>query len=549
MKFLFTHFLVTLIIQIIAFSQVNQSWIARYNGPGNNYDFSNAIVVDNAGNVYVTGQSKPDTLQGSDDFTTIKYNSGGTQQWAASYNGSGNGFDMPTAISIDNNGNVFVTGWSEGSGTNSDYATIKYNSAGVQQWVARYNGTANLDDDAQALVLDASGNVYVTGLSYGAGSNYDYVTIKYNNNGVQQWLARLNGAANIDDFAASLAVDNNGNVYVTGYIRGATTGYDFATIKYNTSGVQQWVMIYNGPANGDDYTTNMAIDSTGNVYVTGYSPGIGSGIDFATIKYTSSGVQQWVSRYNGPGIGADYPSSAKVDLSGNVFVTGYSVGSGSGDDYTTIKYNSSGVQQWVARYNGIGNGSDYSIGIVLDRYNDVYVSGYAVSTSGYDYTTIKYNNSGVQQWLMTYNGSANGTDIVSSIFIDTALNVYVTGGSTGTSSGIDFATIKYNQVTGIKSVGGQIPTTYALEQNYPNPFNPTTKIKFSLPHPSEGGEQAVKLVVYDILGKEVETLVNKKLQPGSYEAEWDGSKYPTGIYFYTLKTDYFTDTKKMALTK
>jgi hypothetical protein len=115
---------------------------------------------------------------------------------------------------------------------------------------------------------------------------------------------------------------------------------------------QAWVRRYNGPGNGQDSATAMAVDSTGNVYVTGASSGSGTDLDYATIKYNSAGQQQWVARYNGPGNSTDVAFAIAVDGVGNVYVTGTSVGSDIFGDYATIKYNSAGQRQWVARYNG-----------------------------------------------------------------------------------------------------------------------------------------------------------------------------------------------------
>ena len=108
--------------------------------------------------------------------------SGVQQQWVAVYNG-GNGSDIAYAIAVDGSGNVYVTGFSVGRGSCNiacnDYATIKYDSSGNQQWVARYNGPANDDDHATAIAVDASGNVYVTGSSLGtAWPDYDYATVR-----------------------------------------------------------------------------------------------------------------------------------------------------------------------------------------------------------------------------------------------------------------------------------------------------------------------------------------------------------------------------------
>jgi hypothetical protein len=104
-------------------------------------------------------------------------------------------------------------------------------------------------------------------------------------------------------------------------------------------------------------------------------------------------------------------------------------------------------------------------------------------------------------------------------------------------------------LTGINLISSQIPLKYKLYENYPNPFNPVTKIKFDLPTKVKGQTSNVKLLVYDILGREVASLVNEQLKPGSYEVEWNASNYPSGVYFYKLTTGSFNETKKMVLIK
>ncbi|PYJ00008.1 MAG: hypothetical protein DMF00_09270 [Verrucomicrobia bacterium] len=228
-------------------------------------------------------------------------------------------------------------GWSPGSGTDYDYATIKYNSTGQQQWVARYNGPGNSGDFASAIVVDSSGNVYVTGVSTGSGTGWDYATIKYNTSGTQQWVARYNGPGNLDDVAQAMAVDLSGNAYVTGKSQSSNGDTDYATIKYSASGAEQWVARYKGPGNSEDIATAIALDGSGNVVVTGYSTGSGTGYDFATIKYNGSGTQQWVDRYNGPANGTDAGYAITVDTSGSAYATGERT-SATGTDYATIKY-------------------------------------------------------------------------------------------------------------------------------------------------------------------------------------------------------------------
>lgn len=109
---------------------------------------------------------------------------------------------------------------------------------------------------------------------------------------------------------------------------------------------------------------------------------------------------------------------------------------------------------------------------------------------------------------------------------------------------MEIYTANINTIVGVSPIANNIPTKFNLEQNYPNPFNPVTSIKYSIPN-----SENIKLVVYDVLGKEISTLVNEKQFPGNYEVNFDGSNNPSGIYFYKLITESFTDTKKMILIK
>jgi hypothetical protein len=108
------------------------------------------------------------------------------------------------------------------------------------------------------------------------------------------------------------------------------------------------------------------------------------------------------------------------------------------------------------------------------------------------------------------------------------------------------ARILSNLLIGIKQSGTNIPGSFMLHQNYPNPFNPATKIRFNLPENSNG---IVQLIIYDILGREISVLVNSILSPGTYEVVWNASGFSSGVYFYTLRTGDYSETKKMVLTK
>lgn len=207
-----------------------------------------------------------------------------------------------------------------------------------EKWVKRFNGPARYNDYANAVAVDGAGNIYVTGECPGLGTYRDIVTVKYNSAGKQVWVRTYRGPFKGDDAGQAIAVDAAGNVYVAGYSTGKNTGHDLTAIKYNGAGKQLWVGRYDGPVSGNDYGRAIAVDAAGNAYVTGESVGNATGRDIATVKFDKLGQQIWVKRYNGPGNGDDAPSGIAVDKAGNVIVTGFSLGRGTGDDYVVIKY-------------------------------------------------------------------------------------------------------------------------------------------------------------------------------------------------------------------
>jgi hypothetical protein len=140
----------------LAQAQVREEWVARYNDPVNSNEWVSTLAVDNQGNVYVTGRISTSLGGGwyATDYATLKYDRNGTLLWAQRYNGPINGGDYATALAVDKRGNVYVTGYSWGSGTSSDYATLKYDSNGTLLWAQRYNGPGNYADEARALAVD-----------------------------------------------------------------------------------------------------------------------------------------------------------------------------------------------------------------------------------------------------------------------------------------------------------------------------------------------------------------------------------------------------------
>ncbi len=446
-------FILCYILFFNASAQVNIQWQKRYSSSGSFSDKAEDMVMDAAGNIYVTGVGRGSS--GTLDYITIKYNSSGTQQWIAEYNGAGNGLDEAHAIAIDPSGNnVYVTGWSYGDSiTGFDYVTVKYNSStGSRQWSTRYNNNSvNGTDEAFDVAVDNSGNVYVTGTSDGASGTSAATTIKYNSSGVQQIARRYTGTGGINACYAIYVNPTATLIYVTGYsYQGTSNDFNIVTIKYNNVITQRWAVQYNGPASKYDEARALAVDATGSVIVAGYSQTSTPGnYDYVAVKYDSLGAVKWSKTYNGTGNDYDRINAVKTDALNNVYVTGRSIGAGSNlEDVVTIKYDKSGIQKWIARYNGPSNGYDEGKAIAIDANRNVYITGSSGTTgAGNDYITLKYDSTGVQQWVTNYNGTGNNADLASAILLDNSGNVFITGASKGSSSLEDYQTIKYCQYT------------------------------------------------------------------------------------------------------
>jgi len=524
-----------------------QSWIARYNGTGNSTDKAAALAVDGAGNVYVAGTS---TGTGTyTDYATVKYNAAGVEQWARRYNGPANLYDEGKAIAFDGT-SIYVTGGSMDTDLYTDIVTIKYNAAGDTQWVRCYNGAADYDDLAYVVGVDRSGNVYAAGYVSGTTTGWDYCLVKYNSAGVQQWVRTF--MTNDQDYIVGLAIDGSGNVYVTG-----SSGdpyfmtWDYLTIKYSPAGDTLWLRRYNGPADGHDEARGIALDSSGNVYVTGGSAAAGSSWDYTTIKYSSSGVEQWVRRYNGPGNLADWGNAIATDPSGNVYVTGGSANSGTDWDYATVKYNSAGTEQWARRFNGTAGGYDEALALSVDASGNACVTGKSDAANLYpDYLTVLYNAAGDSVWTRRYNGPGNNADNAYAVAFDGAGYVYVTGESMGAASDFDYATIKYPGVS-VQEESNQGLTTGPRNLSVsPNPFTNRVDIRCTMAD-ARYRKHKVSLRIYDATGRLVKSFtLATRYSLLSTSIVWDGRDdldrhLPPGVYFVELSAGQYRATRKL----
>jgi len=222
-----------------AAAQVQEEWVRQVSGAGNlGGNRPAAMAIDPQGNIYVTGSLWGGSTS-RNDFATIKYSPAGEELWAQYYAGAGNGNDSPVGLALDGQGNIVVAGISRETTWRNSYTIIKYSPGGEQLWVKHYAG-----GDVKAVGVDSQNNVYVTGTAPPGSANSNYVTIKYSPDGDLLWKRNFNGTGNDRDEAAAIAVDSQGNAIVTGASWGATTGYDYATIKYSPEGTTLWKRRY-----------------------------------------------------------------------------------------------------------------------------------------------------------------------------------------------------------------------------------------------------------------------------------------------------------------
>ncbi|MFH1321988.1 MAG: hypothetical protein ABII90_15215, partial [Bacteroidota bacterium] len=440
---------ITAIFAMFAISspaQVQEEWVSTFNGPDSLDD--GGFAMDVSGNIYVTGASE--ISPGIYKITTLKYTPAGTLKWAVQHitPGAFPEMDFANDIKVDSAGNAYIAGSVAIGpfGSDKEFTTLKYDSSGVLQWAAIHADTG----EAYSLVIGQSG-IYVTGWTKAGNTDkHDYTTVKYDPNGTQLWSVKYNGGD--DDVAKEIVCDNADNTYVTGIsISPGTNQANHHTVKYNSSGVEQWVAQYNyGPIpqtstdrqNSLD-ACNIALDAGNNIYVSGVKDN--GSLDYAVIKYDNSGTELWTVNYNGPDQLRDLVTDIAVNPAGEVYLTGESKSLSSLNDYVTVKFSTSGTLDWVQRYNGSANSDDKANAVVLDINGSVYVTGGSLETGTVrDFTTIKYTSDGIIEWVMNYDGIGSNIDVAYDVHVDNDLNVYVAGLSfNGTD--FDFATIKYSQ--------------------------------------------------------------------------------------------------------
>jgi uncharacterized delta-60 repeat protein len=400
---------------------------------GNSYDYSyhrgRSIYVDSNGKIYVTGYSWNSS---NGDMVIWRYNSNGSLD--TSFNGKGivvhhnaaggNSYDGGDSIYVDNNGKIYVTGYSMNSSGNEDMVIWRYNSNGSLDTsfngkgiVVHHNAAGgNSYDGGNSIYVDNNGKIYVTGYSLN-GRNKDMVIWRYNSNGSLDTSFNGTGivihhnaaGGNSDDFGSSIYVDSNGRIYVTGFSYNGND-YDMVIWRYNsnvsldTSFNGKGIVVHHNAAGGNGYDRgdSIYVDNNGKIYVTGYSMNSSGNEDMVIWRYNSNGSLD--TSFNGKGIvvhhnaaggnGNDVGNSIYVDSNGRIYVTGFSY---NGNDYDMViwRYNSNGSLDTSFNSTGIvvyhnTASNDGGDSIYVDRTGKIYVTGNSYNGSNSDMVIWRY---------------------------------------------------------------------------------------------------------------------------------------------------------------
>lgn len=520
-----TLILSVLLLSFQAIAQINESWVSLYNYEETTSEEPTDMVVDSEGNIYITGY----TTSVVRDFITLKYDASGELLWSQFHNGPMNENDIAEAIAVDDSGNVYVIGRCQTS-NGEDITIMKYSPDGDQLWLQYYDNPNT--DGGYDIDIGNNGMIYAVGYS-----NSDMITLQYNPEGELQWASTYNGSDDALDIGADLVLDESSNVYITGYStseEGVGSKRDITTIKYNAEGIEQWVGIYNGSGNSTDEGYKIALDELNNVYALGYSNAEFSHIQFTTIKYNTSGEQEWVNLYYNPETLNGSPAALAVYDSENIYVTG-SCGLG----VSTVKINSAGDTVWTQNY-GTGYADQRGIDIITDIDGNIYVTGWVRDEPGMwtrDYGTLKYSPDGELLWDISYQGLGQERDDALNICLDDQNNVIITG-ETRAETSYDIGTIKYIQsADAVEELWDRNPDFII----HPNPVSSMFSMKAAV-----GYLQGTVAEVFSLNGRK---LIERHLQEGTESIDIDVSNLGNGMYFCRLTMDKKSVTKKLIIQK
>jgi uncharacterized delta-60 repeat protein len=506
-------------------SAQNLRWIYRYNGSGNSSDRANAMVYGSDNNIYAAGVINK--TGSADDFAIVSIDTAGNEKWIYTYNGPDNTNDRCHAVTMGLDGKIYAAGVSHSS-TGNDFTVVCLDTLGGDDWVYRYNGPSNASDEANAIVYGLDNNIYAAGYSVTL-PNADIMIISLKPAGDTNWTFRYPGPGTGSEKAFSIVYGSDNNIYVVGNSTGSGTFYDFIIISLSTSGDTNWIYRRNGPGNGPDEGRSIDYGIDGYIYAAGYSLGSGTDNDFTIISLTHTATERWVLDYNGPGNDYDEGYSLVCDLDGNIYSAGYSTGSVSVEDFTVISLATGGGTRWIYRYNGPGNSDDRAYSLVYGDDGNVYAGGMSTgSGTNKDFTVASLTQDlGTENWVYRYDGPGNDSDGVYAIAYGDDDNIYCAGYSTGSATGGDFTVLSLETGVGIEEWQSK-PLSKPLF-SVASFFRENILLQFSEP-----SQMPLEIILYDVCGR---CVYEKVFGSTSSSVEINDKNIKTlgsGVYFLSV---------------
>jgi len=471
--------------------------------------FNPVIVSDGSGGAIIAWESYRGSI--TTDIFAQRVNSNGVVQWTL------NG--VPVCVVVFNQDTISIV--SDGLGgailtwqdyrSNNGFADIyaqRVNSSGAMLWTA--NGVSVCNQAAAQrgpkLINDGSGGAFITWYDSRAG-DYDIYTQRISSGGAPMYTT--NGVSTCtmatDQLKPDICSDGAGGVIITWYDYRSTTDYNIYAQRQGPALAIVWAVdgvVMNNNVAYAQYDPKIVSDGIGGAIIswtdnrTGVAPGTA---DIYAQRVNSTGVVQWTA-------------------------TGVIICTAAGDQIKSqiVSDGNSGAYIIWEDHRNAGNSDIYAQRIASTAAINWPATGFPITTIGHDQLNP----------MIVSDGNLGAIVVWQDFRSDTTFDIYENGFNT---TGV---------ITTVRGVTTTNPLEYTLLQNYPNPFNPTTTIKFDIPKSGN-----VRIIIFDARGREVETLVNEQLSPGSYETTWNASKIASGIYFYRLHTSEYTETKRMALIK
>lgn len=362
-------------------------WENTFNGSSNSTDFGTAVCVDQNNNVIVVGATLNTTS--NYDFVVIKYDTDGNLIWTQTFNGTGNNYDVPTAVTTDINDNIFVVGASMGGTSLTDYLTLKLDGLGNIMWNSTYNYT-NLYEIPTGIVIDNSGNIIVSGASASSFNNWDYAVVEYDSTGIEQNVYRQNATGAGFDKPTGFKRDLNGNLFLTGIaFNSLTNSYDGKTMMLDANLTPQWIN-YTGD-NLNDASNCIEIDNQGNTYVAGYISTSSQGKNYFISKYDISGVLVWSQTADLSGEKID-DQIIDITIHNDQIVATAEVTSGNNSKIIVLFFNDGGKITGQEKHESVVLGKNSPRKITHDTQGNYYMAGVSNNGVQNNNIVIKYQS-------------------------------------------------------------------------------------------------------------------------------------------------------------